>query len=158
MLAYAGADVTREYYINDSRESNQIKELGKTALGKGEQYKTEKLLALLKDVNVSGMDESEAGFTIAGKVQEANREFIDGKLGIRFDEWYSEDERLRKSGANDAMLARVEEFTYEKDGALWLKTTEYGDDEDRVLVRSNGTKGYFISDIAYHQDKFARGV
>ena len=157
VLAYAGADVTREYYINDSRESNQIKELGKTALGKGEQYKTEKLLALLKDVNVSGMDESEAGFTIAGKVQEANREFIDGKLGIRFDEWYSEDERLRKSGANDAMLARVEEFTYEKDGALWLKTTEYGDDEDRVLVRSNGTKGYFISDIAYHQDKFARG-
>lgn len=157
VLAYAGANVAREYYVNDSRESKQIKELGKTALGKGEQYKTEKLLALLSEVNVDGMDEGEAGFALAMKVQEENREFIEGKLGIRFDEWYSEDGRLRATGANDVMLARLKEYTYEKDGALWLKTSEYGDDEDRVIVRSDSTKGYFISDIAYHQDKFARG-
>ena len=44
-----------------------------------------------------------------------------------------------------------------KDGALWLKTSEYGDDEDRVVVRSGGSKSYFISDISYHADKFSRG-
>ena len=157
MFTYAGAEVTREYYINDSRESNQIKELGKTALGKGEQYKTEKITQLIKESNFSGMDEAEAGFSLAAKVQESNKNFITEKLNIRFDEWYSEDARLRATWANDATLARLKEYTYEKDGAVWLKTSEYGDDEDRVVVRSDGTKSYFISDIAYHDDKFKRG-
>ena len=157
VFTYAGAEVTREYYINDSRESNQIKELGKTALGKGEQYKTEKITQLIKESNFSGMDEAEAGFSLAAKVQESNKNFITEKLNIRFDEWYSEDARLRATWANDATLARLKEYTYEKDGAVWLKTSEYGDDEDRVVVRSDGTKSYFISDIAYHDDKFKRG-
>ena len=157
VLAYAGADVTREYYINDSRESNQIKELGKTALGRGEQYKTEKLAALIQQSDFEGLGEADAGFALAEKVQKENKDVIERKLGIVFDEWYSEDTRLRATGANDGMLTRLKEFTYEKDGAVWLKTSEYGDDEDRVVVRSDGSKSYFISDITYHEEKFTRG-
>jgi len=77
---------------------------------------------------------------------------------VRFDRWYSERE-LTKSGAIDAMLARLREsgHVYEKEGALWFKSTDYGDDEDRVVVRANGEKTYFAPDIAYHDDKLRRG-
>ncbi len=159
VFSYAGAQVTREYYMNDSRQSGQIKELGKTALGKGEEYRTEKLAQLIESINVSGKSEEEAGTVLAALIQESNKRFIESKLNIPFDVWYSEDEKLRATGANDVMLAKLSDkgLTYERDGAVWLKTSEYGDDEDRVVVRSDGTKSYFISDITYHQDKFARG-
>jgi arginyl-tRNA synthetase len=77
---------------------------------------------------------------------------------VHFDRWYSERE-LAQSGAVDKMLARLRESgrVYEKDGALWFKSTDYGDDEDRVAVRANGEKTYFASDIAYHYDKLQRG-
>ena len=159
VLALAGADVTREFYINDSRESNQIKELGKTALGKGEQYKTPELEEKMRAMDFSGLSEEEAGVKLAGAVQASNRTFIEQGLGVSFDVWYSEDAELRASGANAEMLAllKARGMTYEKEGALWLKTSEYGDDEDRVIVRSDGTMTYFIADIAYHQKKFDRG-
>jgi arginyl-tRNA synthetase len=80
------------------------------------------------------------------------------EFGVRFDHWYSERE-LNQSGAIDKMLARLRESgrVYEKDGAHWFKSTEFGDDEDRVVVRANGEKTYFASDIAYHDDKLQRG-
>lgn len=80
------------------------------------------------------------------------------EFGVRFDRWYSERE-LNQSGAIDKMLARLRESgrVYEKDGAQWFKSTEFGDDEDRVVVRANGEKTYFASDIAYHDDKLQRG-
>jgi arginyl-tRNA synthetase len=80
------------------------------------------------------------------------------EFGVHFDRWYSERE-LNKSGAIDSMLARLRESgrVYEKDGAQWFKSTEFGDDEDRVVVRANGEKTYFASDIAYHYDKLQRG-
>lgn len=160
VFSYTGADVTREYFINDSRESNQIKELGKTAKGEGEQYKTEFLEEILKKENLSTLPAEDAGFLLAGKIQEHNKNFLKGKAKINFDVWYSEDENLRLSGLNQKILEELiaKNLTYEKDGAVWLKTSEYGDDEDRVIVRSDGSKTYFISDIAYHADKFKRGV
>jgi arginyl-tRNA synthetase len=77
---------------------------------------------------------------------------------VHFDRWYSERE-LTRSGAIDTMLARLRDsgHVYEKDGALWFKSTDYGDDEDRVVVRANGEKTYFAPDIAYHDDKLRRG-
>ena len=80
------------------------------------------------------------------------------EFGVRFDRWYSERE-LNKSGAIDAALAvlRASGRVYTKDGAEWFKSTEFGDDEDRVVVRANGEKTYFASDIAYHFDKLQRG-
>ena len=80
------------------------------------------------------------------------------EFGVRFDCWYSERE-LNRSGAIDAALAvlRASGRMYSKDGAEWFKSTDFGDDEDRVVVRANGEKTYFASDIAYHFDKRQRG-
>lgn len=159
ILSYAGADVIREFYINDSKKSNQIKELGKTALGKGEQYKTPRLEEIIKNINVAGMSESDAGFLLAEHVGAYNRNFIREKLGITFDTWYSEEEHIREGKRAEKTLKVLKDsnFTYEKEGAVWLKTSEYGDDEDRVIVRSDGTASYFLSDIAYHAEKIGRG-
>lgn len=159
ILAFCGARVTREYYINDSRESNQIKELGKTAIGVGEQYKTPRLEKMIAEMNFSNFSGEENGLALAEKVQEYNRSFIEKKLHIDFNSWYSEDKNIRATGAADAMLDELKKknLLYEKDGALWLKTSEYDDGEDQVVVRSDGTKSYFISDIFYHNEKFMRG-
>jgi arginyl-tRNA synthetase len=80
------------------------------------------------------------------------------EFGVRFDHWYSERE-LNRSGAIDKALdvLRASGRVYSRDGAEWFKSTEFGDDEDRVVVRANGEKTYFASDIAYHFDKRQRG-
>ncbi len=77
---------------------------------------------------------------------------------VSFDQWYSE-RTLADSGAIDRALARLDErgHTYRRDGALWLRTSELGDEKDRVLVRDNGVHTYFAADVAYHLDKLDRG-
>ncbi len=77
---------------------------------------------------------------------------------VHFDQWFSERE-LNKSGAVDRAIdaLRASGHMYTKDGAEWFKSTDYGDDEDRVVIRANGEKTYFASDIAYHYDKRQRG-
>jgi arginyl-tRNA synthetase len=79
-------------------------------------------------------------------------------MGVVFDRWSSE-KALVDSGAMEATLAELRERggTYVADGALWLRTSEHGDDKDRVLVKSDGQPTYFLPDIAYHRDKFNRG-
>lgn len=81
-----------------------------------------------------------------------------GEFGVHFDNWFSE-RSLMDTGVVDAALTRLEknDQLYDKDGALWFKSTDYADAKDRVVVRENGVKTYFASDIAYHYDKFARG-
>ena len=80
------------------------------------------------------------------------------EMGVTFDRWFSE-RSLTTSGAIDESLKRLEQsgHTYRKDGALWFRATEFGDDEDRVVERENGMRTYFASDIAYHLDKRLRG-
>jgi arginyl-tRNA synthetase len=80
------------------------------------------------------------------------------EFGVHFDEWFSE-QSLTKSNRVDDALAVLEErdMLYKKDGATWFPSTRYGDDKDRVVVRDNGVKTYFASDIAYHFDKRERG-
>jgi arginyl-tRNA synthetase len=80
------------------------------------------------------------------------------EFGVEFDRWYSERE-LTRSGAIEHALASLEArgALYRKDGALWFRASQYGDDEDRVLVRANGQKTYFSPDIAYHLQKLERG-
>jgi len=80
------------------------------------------------------------------------------QFGVRFDRWYSE-RTLAESGAIDRALARLEHQgrLFRKDGALWFRATEFGDEKDRVVVRENGQKTYFASDIAYHLEKRERG-
>ncbi len=80
------------------------------------------------------------------------------QFGVRFDRWYSE-KALEKSGAIERALARLEREgrLYRKDGATWFRATDFGDEKDRVVVRENGQKTYFASDIAYHLEKRERG-
>jgi arginyl-tRNA synthetase len=80
------------------------------------------------------------------------------KFGVNYDEWYSE-RSLTDSGAVEKALQRLREsgYLYEKGGALWFKSTDFGDEKDRVVVRDNGQTTYFASDIAYHMDKLERG-
>ncbi len=80
------------------------------------------------------------------------------EFGVVYDEWFSE-RALARNGLVDRAIERLKQsgHTYQRDGALWFRSTDYGDEKDRVLVRENGQKTYFASDIAYHMDKFERG-
>ena len=80
------------------------------------------------------------------------------EFGVIFEKWFSE-QSLIDSGLSEACISKLKDSKnlYEKDGALWFKTTNYGDEKDRVVVRDNGNHTYFASDIAYHLDKLERG-
>ena len=81
-----------------------------------------------------------------------------GLFGITYEEWYSERSLVESGSVNRAVeRLRHSGHVYEKDGALWFRSTDYGDEKDRVLVRDNGQTTYFASDIAYHMDKLERG-
>ena len=80
------------------------------------------------------------------------------EFGVFYEEWYSE-RKLVESGKVDAAIKRLQEagHIYEQEGALWFRSTAFGDEKDRVVVRDNGVKTYFASDIAYHMEKLERG-
>ncbi len=81
-----------------------------------------------------------------------------GLFGVCYEAWYSERSLVESGAVNKAIeRLRHSEHVYEKDGALWFRSTDYGDEKDRVLVRDNGQTTYFASDIAYHMDKLERG-
>lgn len=91
--------------------------------------------------------------SILGDIREDLAEFR-----VTFDNWFSE-QSLFDSGLVDAVIEKLQQasFIYEKEGALWFRSTAFGDEKDRVVVRDNGVKTYFASDIAYHLNKFERG-
>lgn len=160
VLEAAGYRVEREYFINDAKISAQIRELGKTALGQGITYLTPYLKSQIKKIKPElrkNADEGKAGYLLAREIQKDNKKFIEKELGIKLDLWVSENKFYEKGEAEKikAML-KSKKLIYEKDGAIWLKTSEHGDDEDRVIVRSNATPTYFFSDIVYHLNKFKR--
>ena len=177
VLKYIGYDVCREYYVNDA--GNQIEVLGKSlyeryleALGLpfdvekiGYQGKdVQKLAAKLAktDGNKWVNDESVERYDYFKKVGtklELDKIKVDLDLyRISFDHYQSELE-LYRSGKVENALTELKKtpYCYESEGALWLKTTEFGDDKDRVLIKSDGSLTYFTPDIAYHKDKFDRG-
>ena len=80
------------------------------------------------------------------------------RFGVRFDTWFSERDLYRRGEVEEA-LGRLEQdgHTYRSEGALWLRTTEFGDDKDRVLIRASGEPTYLAADVAYHWDKLERG-
>ena len=178
ILAFCGYDVEREYYINDS--GRQIQTLGrsvflryKAIVGEavdfpGEYYQGGYIVDLARQIHSDKGDSLKDGDE-AGAVDYcarfAARAILDGirrdldAFGVRFDRWYSE-QTLYDSGRVDRTIADFKNsgLIYEKDGALWFKTSGYGDEKDRVVVRANGLTTYFASDIAYHQDKYERGM
>lgn len=80
------------------------------------------------------------------------------KFGVHFDNWYSENSLVKNDKVQTVLQTlNNNDYSYEKDGAVWFRSTSFGDEKDRVLVRENGSHTYFASDIAYHLDKFQRG-
>jgi len=160
VLEYAGHEVEREYYVNDAKESTQIRELGKTVLGKGEQYNSEYLDKKKEELKneIKNLDnEGEIGYFVAHEILTDIKKLVD-KLGIKFDNWFSES-ILYENDKREKLLEdfKKKDLIYKEDGAMWLKTSKFGDEKDRVIIRKTGDATYFLSDILYHQDKIKRG-
>ncbi|MBC7074435.1 arginine--tRNA ligase, partial [Candidatus Parcubacteria bacterium] len=160
LLETAGYKVEREYFINDGKSNSQIEALGKTALKKGTLYLTpylkEKLKKLEKKLKKI-KEEREAGFFLAQEIQKDIKTFIEKKLKIKFDNWVSE-QKLYDQGKVEKVYQFLKKkgLIYEKEGAQWLKISQFGAPKDEVVIRQNGQPTYFLSDIAYHKDKFDR--
>jgi arginyl-tRNA synthetase len=164
LLAFHGHEVEREFYVNDA--GSQVSKLGESilALARGEQiaedgYRgayVEQLVHLARGRSTPAEVGHAAVAAMVGAMQEALGAFnVEG-----FDRWAYESklhEGDPSAVAHTLEILEREGHTYQSEGALWLRTTDYGDDKDRVLVRSNGEHTYFASDIAYHQDKRERG-
>jgi arginyl-tRNA synthetase len=159
LLTAAGYEVTREYYVNDA--GGQVAKLAESLKAEaglpiaGErQYSGEYLKDLLAKVDPRQVGADEIGPLAVAVCLEWIKQAA-ARLGIGFDEWFSE-RSLIEGGQTEAMLSWLREhsLTYEKDGAVWLASTKIGDERDRVLVRSSGEPTYLLGDLAYHYDIF----
>jgi arginyl-tRNA synthetase len=165
LLAFHGHRVSREFYVNDA--GSQVRKLGASirALARGEPvpedgYRgayVQRLVGLAGDQDTDPAQVGRAAVRVlVGQMQASLAAFAVQD----FDRWAYESELYEGSpSAVERTLAVLEEqgHTYRQEGALWLRTSAYGDDKDRVLVRSDGEHTYFASDIAYHEDKRERG-
>jgi arginyl-tRNA synthetase len=167
ILSFLNFKVKKEYYLND--EGNQINILGRS------------VELRLKELNGQKVDFPEDYYQgdyiidIARQIKEKNIKLNDfsvygveyilniikqelADFGVNFDYWYSQ-KQLRESGKIDKAISILKKrgFLYEQEGALWLKSRQFGDDKDRVVIKSDGNYTYLAPDIAYHRDKFKRG-
>lgn len=177
VLRKAGYEASAEYYINDA--GNQIDNLARSLEARYNQA-----LGFDQDMpedGYHGQDIVKFGRELAEREGNKIREFTEAErlqylrdFGVKhlieairvdledfrvpFDEWYSETS-LYKTGEIKEALEKLKQsgHTYEEDGALWFRSTEFGDDKDRVLVKSDGSYTYLTPDIAYHQNKLSRG-
>ncbi len=157
VLARCGWQVHREYYVNDT--GGQIRQLGESLLARrrGEQVSAEGYQgAYVADLAGSyrGADDVvEAGRGAADRILEEIRLTLDG-IDIRFDEWFSQASIEESDVVADTVAVLAEKgVVYEKDDATWLRSTDFGDQRDRVLVKSNGDYTYLAGDLAYHRNK-----
>jgi len=177
LLKAAGYDVEQEYYINDA--GNQMNNLARSVnarylelLGKETEFPEDGyhghdiIDTAQRIINKYGdrflqMEEAERleeFKTIAYQEKLAALKEDLERFNVRFDVWFSEKtlhEANKIKEACDRLLDKG--YMYEQDGALWLKSTAFGDDKDRVVIRDNGVPTYFAADIAYHANKFGRG-
>ncbi len=183
VFAYTGHNVTREYYINDS--GRQIERLGESVLRRMLQQQGIKVNfpeelyqgKYIKDIAATVAEElqeierkvvTEAQLVDSAFLEKVStravelslaaiKKVVEEVLHIRFDVWASERE-LRGSGLIEQTLGtlRRKQLTYQKDGAEFLRTTTFGDDQDRVLVKKDGQYAYIAPDIGYHQGKYQR--
>ncbi|MFH1978994.1 MAG: arginine--tRNA ligase [Patescibacteria group bacterium] len=152
ILEKAGRDVEKEYYVNDT--GGQVEILGHSVLKDDKaEYKGEYIDELNK--KFSEGDPKEIGEKSAEIILESIKKTV-ASMGINFDVWFSEKKDLRDKGKVDEIINwfKEKDLTYEKDDALWFKASEFGDREDRVLVKKDGEPTYFAVDCAYHKNKF----
>jgi len=174
VLDAAGYDVTREFYINDA--GNQVEKFGKSLEARYLQlfgldaevpeggYQGEDLVDLMKELKERDGDkyldmESEERqqvfirYALKKNLDKIKTDLAD--FGVNFDVWFSE-QSLYDSGEISDTIEYLKEkgYTYEQEGAIWFKASEFGVEKDEVLIRSNGIPTYFAGDIAYHRNKF----
>ncbi len=165
VLAAQGAEVHREYYVNDA--GTQLETFGRSLYARyakkrlpDDGYRGAYVGEMAKQLRaelggrVPRAKATEWGY---GKILEQLHEDL-GRIGVQFDTWFSE-RTLHQSGAVDAVIEkyRADGLAEEHDGAVFLKTSEHGDSRDRVIRRSDGNPTYLAADVAYHLDKLARG-
>jgi len=176
VLEASGADVTREYYFND--HGAQIDRFARSLLarargqeapegGYGGQYIADIAEQVVADALAAGEpdprtlpdDEATEAFRARGvELMFAEIKTSLHDFGVDFDVYFHEDS-LHESGAVERAVARLRELghVYDADGAVWLRTTDFGDDKDRVVIKSDGEAAYIAGDIAYYLDKRERG-
>ena len=167
-----GGHVTREYYFNDhgaqiDRFSSSLLAAAKGEPAPEDGYAGDYVVdiahrVMAKEPGILDLADEEAQerFRAVGvdmmfeEIKQSLRDF-----GVDFDVYFHEND-LHASGAVDRAIARLKELgvMYERDGALWLRSTDFGDDKDRVVVRSNGEPSYYSGDLAYYLDKRERGA
>ncbi len=177
LLSMAGYDVSREFYVNDagnqihnfalSLEARYLQQLGQDCPFPEEGYHGEDLIETVKgivakvgDKYLSVETELRREFLVSYALEEKmlNIKKTLQDFGVGYDVWFKE-QTLHDSGAVRSTLEELQKkgYTYEEEGALWLRSSLFGDEKDEVLVRGNGTPTYFAADIAYHRNKFERG-
>lgn len=167
VLDFLGFKVKREYYLND--EGSQIDILGESIALRLKELSGEKIefpqdhyqgqyiydiARELKNRNYKSKSFSNYGVKYIRKI--IKKELDD--FGVRFDYWHSQKDLRKKGKVERAInLLKRKGFIYERDGAIWLRSSYFDDDKDRVVVKKDGNYTYIASDIAYHQDKYKRG-
>ncbi|MGQ9629981.1 MAG: arginine--tRNA ligase [bacterium] len=170
LLDYSGYQVQREFYLNDA--GRQVEVLGrsverayKAILGLPveeyeEGYKGDYIKDLAREIYERYGEncdfETIKEYSIGRMIDLLKQDMRD--MGVEFDVWFSERE-LHKSSALDEAVEILSRngYTYNKDGALWFRSTDFGDERDRVLLKSDGSPTYLVGDIAYHLNKYRRG-
>jgi len=182
ILSFCGYEVTREFYINDAgRQMDMLGESVYSALASmfgltkelpEDGYRGEYIYQLAEQIKVSEKcpqvpgDESAIiefcrEFAYSKLLEEIKMDLLD--LRVDFDNWYSERAKIHSRGPGgkkiSKTLARLEdiEAVEKRDGALWFKASIYGEDQDWVIIKKDGSPTYFLSDIVYHVDKYSRG-
>lgn len=167
LLESAGYTVEREYYINDA--GRQVNLLGLSVLARYKEligkdhsfpedgYRGDYVADLAKEFLESGENESViTDFAYKRMLREIRQDLLD--FGIIFDNWQSEKELYENNEVSKSIDDLIKhKFIYHEDGAAWFNSTSFGDDKDRVIIKSDGEYTYFASDIAYHRKKVEKG-
>jgi arginyl-tRNA synthetase len=165
LLQAVGHEAEREYYVNDA--GGQIDRFAESIAARmtgaeppPDGYEGEYVSELAQRIAAEGLEPGDLE-SIGRRGVELELEAVGGTLrrfGVEFDTWFFERDLYRR-GEVESALADLDErgHTYRHEDALWLRTTAFGDDKDRVLIRSNGEPTYLTADVAYHWDKLQRG-
>jgi arginyl-tRNA synthetase len=170
LLAARGATVEREYYLNDTGNQLVTFTASLSARYHGTElpddgYRGEYLVELADQLRAGDAPGSGEELTDDELRELGLQRIIAGirddlaRIGVRFDTWFSERSLHERGEVADVLRILGERnATYERDGATWLRSTDYGDERDRVLVKSDGSTTYLCNDLAYHRDKLRRGA
>ena len=163
LLKFFGYDVFKEYYIND--RGKQIKNLGISVHLRKKELEGETISfpddcykgEYIKDIALKIKKNDDYATKSIGIILADIKEVLND-LGINFDNWFSENKLFKQNEIEKTIVElKKNDMAYEKDGAIWFRSSDMKDEKDRVLVRSNKETTYFASDIAYHKNKFDRG-